>query len=40
MDRPDYDAYRNKFIRKCKKTRNDQGKKKSRLTCEKEFNNS
>ena len=40
MDRPDYKEYRSKYISKCKKTRNDEGKKKSRLTCEKEFNNS
>ena len=39
-DRPDYKEHRNKFISKCKNTRNQNGKKKSRRTCDKEFNNS
>jgi hypothetical protein len=39
-DRPDYKEYRNKFLSKCKKTRNAEGKKKSRLTCEREFHSS
>ncbi len=39
-DRPDYEEVRAKFISKCKRTRNSNGKKKSRLTCEKEFHTS
>ena len=38
-DRPDYKEHRSKFVSKCKKTRNAEGKKKSRLTCEREYNN-
>ena len=38
-DRPDYEEYKKKFVSKCKKTRNSEGKKKSRNTCVKEFNN-
>jgi hypothetical protein len=39
-DRPDYKEHRDKFIKRCKATRNSEGKKKSRLTCEKEFHRS
>jgi hypothetical protein len=38
-DRPDYKEYKNKFVSKCKKTRNEEGRKKSKGTCVKEFNN-
>ena len=38
-DRPDYKEYKDKSVGKCKKTKNEQGRKKSRQTCVKEFNN-
>jgi len=38
-DRPDYKEYKNKFVGKCKRTRNEEGRKKSKGTCVKEFNN-
>ena len=37
-DRPDYEEVKDKFVAKCKRTRNLKGKKKSRITCVKEFN--
>ena len=39
-DRPDYVEYKSKFVSKCKRTRNATGKKRSKQTCVKEFNNS
>jgi len=39
-DRPDYKEYKDRSVGKCKKTRNKEGRKKSRQTCVKEFNNS
>ena len=39
-DRPDYQEVKSKYVTKCKRTRNLKGKKKSRSTCVKEFNNS
>ena len=38
-DRPDYKEYKDKIVGKCKRTRNEEGRKKSRQTCVKEFNN-
>ena len=38
-DRPDYKEYKNKVVGKCKRTRNENGRKKSKQTCVKEFNN-
>ena len=40
IDRPDYKDHKNKFIKKCKGKRNSEGKKKSKHTCQKEYNNS
>ena len=39
-DRPDFKEYKGKFVSKCKRTRNENGRKKSKQTCVKEFNNS
>jgi hypothetical protein len=37
QDRPDYDKLKDKYIKHCKTTRNEKGKKKSGRTCKKEF---
>ena len=37
LDRPDYKELKDKYISKCKTTRNSKGKKKSGRTCAKEF---
>ena len=39
-DRPDYEEVKGTYIQRCKKTRNSNGKKKSKTTCAKEFTNS
>ena len=39
QDRPDYEEVKDKYISRCKKTRNSKGKKKSGRTCAKEFIN-
>ena len=39
-DRPDYEEIKGTYIQRCKKTRNSNGKKKSKNTCAKEFTNS
>tara|TARA_R110000796_G_scaffold250148_1_gene378759 strand:+ start:297 stop:1355 length:1059 start_codon:yes stop_codon:yes gene_type:complete len=39
QDRPDYEEVKDKYISRCKKTRNSKGKKKSGMTCAKEFIN-
>ena len=38
QDRPDYDEAKAKYIKKCKGSLNSQERKKSRITCAKEFN--
>ena len=40
IDRPDYKEHKSSFIKRCKGERNSNGKKKSKLTCQKEFANS
>ena len=37
MDRPDYQDLKVTYISRCKKTRNEEGRKKSKGTCVKEF---
>ena len=39
-ERPDFERVKNKYVKSCKRTRNSNGKKKSKNTCVKEFLNS